>query len=47
MQHYSGFRSLVETFKNAYLQAPSSEKHFIAYGPEFGTENVGRVALIR
>ena len=33
--------------KNAYLQAPSSEKHFIICGPEFGLENVGRVALIR
>jgi len=33
--------------QNAYLQAPSSEKHFIVCGPEFGTENVGRVALIR
>ena len=33
--------------KNAYLQAPSSEKHFIVCGPEFGIENVGRVALIR
>ncbi len=32
--------------QNAYLQAPSSEKHFIVCGPEFGTENVGRVALI-
>jgi hypothetical protein len=31
--------------KNAYLQAPSSEKHFIVCGPEFGTEN-GKVALI-
>jgi hypothetical protein len=33
--------------KNAYLQAPSSEKHFIVWGPEFGVENVGRVALFR
>ena len=33
--------------KNAYLQAPSSEKHFINCGPEFGLENVGKVALIR
>ena len=33
--------------QNAYLQAPSSEKHFIVCGPDFGTENVGRVALIR
>ncbi len=32
--------------QNAYLQAPSSEKHFIVCGPEFGAENVGRVALI-
>ena len=33
-------------FRNAYLQAPSSEKHFIICGPEFGIENEGRVALI-
>ena len=32
---------------NAYLQAPSSEKHYIICGPEFGMENVGRIALIR
>ncbi len=31
---------------NAYLQAPSSEKHFTICGPEFGIENQGRVALI-
>ncbi len=33
--------------RNAYLQAPSSEKHFIICGPEFGIKNEGRVALIR
>jgi hypothetical protein len=33
--------------RNAYLQAPSLEKHFIICGPEFGIENEGRVALIR
>ena len=33
--------------RNAYLQAPSSEKHFIICGPKFGIENEGRVALIR
>ena len=32
--------------KNAYLQAPSSEKHFIICGPEFGIENVGKIALV-
>ena len=33
--------------KNAYLQAPSSEKHYITCGPEFGLENIGKTALIR
>ena len=33
--------------RNAYLQAPSSEKHYIVCGPEFGLEYVGRCALIR
>ncbi len=32
--------------RNAYLQAPSSENHFIICGPEFGLENEGHVALI-
>jgi hypothetical protein len=33
--------------QNAYLQAPSSEKHYIICGKEFGEQNEGRVALIR
>ena len=32
--------------QNAYLQAPSSEKHFIICGPEFGLENEGKKAII-
>ena len=32
--------------RNAYLQAPSSRKDYIICGPEFGLENVGKVALI-
>ena len=32
--------------RNAYLQAPSSQKDYIVCGAEFGLENVGRVALI-
>ena len=32
--------------QNANLQIPSSEKHFIICGPEFGLENVGKEALI-
>ncbi|WP_288992974.1 polyprotein of Ty1/Copia retrotransposon [uncultured Marinobacter sp.] len=33
--------------RNAYLQAPSSQKDYIFCGSEFGIENVGKVALIR
>ena len=32
--------------QNAYLQAPASKKHYIVCGPEFGLENVGRLAVI-
>ena len=31
--------------RNACLQAPSSQKNCITCGPEFGIENVGKVAL--
>ena len=30
----------------AYLQAPTSEKHYIICGPEFGIENIGKKFLI-
>jgi hypothetical protein len=33
--------------RNAYLQAPSSQKDYIVCGPEFGLENVGKLALIQ
>ena len=32
---------------NEYLQAPSSEKHYIICGDEFGIEHKGKVALIQ
>ena len=32
--------------QNAYLQAPSSEKHYVVCIPEFGLENVGKHAII-
>ncbi len=32
--------------KNAYLQAPSSERDYVICGKEFGLGNVGKVALI-
>ncbi len=41
-----GLPVLGADIQNAYLQALSSEKHFINCGPEFGIENEGRVALI-
>ena len=28
---------------NTYLQAPSSQKHYVIYGAEFGLKNVGKV----
>ena len=31
---------------NAYLQAPASERYYTICGPEFGSENIGKVALI-
>ena len=33
--------------QNAYLQAPASEKYFIICGPEFGSENMGKIAIIK
>ena len=33
--------------QNAFLQAPSSQKHYIICGAEFGIENIGKKALIR
>ena len=32
--------------KNVYLQAPSSETHYVICGAKFGLENIGKVALI-
>ena len=32
--------------KSAYLQAPTSEKHYIICGPEFGPEHEGCIAII-
>ena len=38
---------LAADIRNTYLQAPSSQKDYIMYGPEFGLEHVGKRALIR
>ena len=42
----NGLDILAGDIRNAYLQAPSSQKDYIVCGPEFGIENVGCVVLI-
>jgi hypothetical protein len=42
----NGLEIFAADIRNAYLQAPSSQKDFIICGNEFGIENVGKVALI-
>ena len=36
----------VADIRNAYLQALSSQKDYVVCGPDFGIENIGKVALI-
>ena len=43
----NGLQVFSADIRNAYLQAQSSQKEYIICGPEFGLENVGKVALIR
>jgi len=43
----NGLDVFAADIRNAYLQAPSSQKDYIVCGPEFGIENVGKNALIR
>lgn len=42
----NGMKVCACDIQNAYLQAPSSEKHYVICGPEFGLENVGKYAII-
>ena len=41
-----GLPVMAGDIKNAYLQAPTSEKNYIICGDEFGEANVGRKAII-
>jgi len=43
----NGIDVMAADIRNAYLQAPSSQKDYIICGLEFGPENVGKPALIR
>ena len=42
----NGLGVFAADIRNAYLQAPSSRKDYIICGPEFGIENISKVALI-
>ena len=42
----NGLQVLTADIRNAYLQAPSFQKDYVVCGPEFGIENIGKVALI-
>jgi hypothetical protein len=42
----NGLDVVAADIRNAYLQAPSSQKDYIICGPEFGLENQGKKALI-
>ena len=35
-----------DEIQNSYLQAPSTEKHCIISGPEFGLDNEGKIEII-
>ena len=43
----NGLDVFAANIRNAYLQAPISQKDYILCGPEFGIENVGKIALFR
>ena len=43
----NGLDVMAADIRNAYLQAPSSEKHYIICGLEFGIENKGKRAIIK
>ena len=38
--------AITADIKNAHIQDPSFEKHYIIFGPEFVLENAGKVAPI-
>ena len=42
----NGLNVFAAYIQNAYLGAPSSQRDYIICGPEFGLENVGKIALI-
>ena len=43
----NGLEAFEAEIRNAHLQAPSLENHFVMCSPEFGLENAGKRAIIR
>lgn len=43
----NGLQVWAADVQNAFLQAPTTQKHYIICGPEFGPENEGKRALIK
>ena len=43
----NGLDILAANIQNAYLNAPTSESFYIMCGPEFGTENIGKKAIVK
>ena len=42
----NGLDVCMADIRNGYLQSPTSQKHYIICGPEFGMENVGNTAIM-
>ena len=43
----NGLDILAANIQNAYLTVPTSESFYIVCGPEFGTENIGKKAIVK
>ena len=42
----NGLDVWAEDVQNAFLQAPCSEKYYTVCGPEFGSEFIGKLAIL-
>jgi hypothetical protein len=42
-----GLKILAADIQNAFLTAPTSEKFYVICGPEFGSENIGKKAIVK
>ena len=42
----NGIQVMSGNIRNAYLQAPTSKKHYIVCGSYFDIENIGKIGLV-